>query len=246
MITVFSSNYIARKPIEKAMRKFASNFKQDQKILDIGCGKKPYAKFFSCQYVGLDPFEEVDPDIMANAWKIPVPDNSFDGVVLNQSLEHIEKTAETVCEIKRVLKPGGIAIITAPQTMKVHSIPMPLQDCPFAADLDLERLKMNFWNNDFYRFTKFGLIILFRDFEIISLKESNGYFGTIFQLINYFFSSFKIKFLAIPIYLLNNILGCGLDYAFGRLSKLKTAARFNELIYQTLTLNYILIIKKRD
>lgn len=235
MITIFSSNYLARKPIEKAMKKFAKNFDVNQKVLDIGCGKKPYAKYFFCKYIGLDPYKEINPDIVAKAWKIPVPDNSFDGIVLNQSLEHIEKTQETISEIKRVLKPGGLGIITAPQTMKVHSLPVPYN-----------KFGIKYWHNDFYRFTKFGLINLFKNFEIISIKETNGYFGTIFQLINYFFASFGIKYLFIPVFLINNILGFTTDTFFYLISSPDIALfkKIRNLIYTTLTLNYILIIKK--
>lgn len=228
------------------MKKFAKNFDSNGRILDIGCGHKPYAKFFSCKYVGLDPFEEVNPDIIANAWEIPVLDNYFDGVILNQSLEHIEKTKETISEIRRVLKPGGVGIITAPQTMKVHSLPIPVEKIKSAMHSNLNKSEIQYWHNDYYRFTKFGLILLFKDFEIISIRETNGYFGTILQLVNYFFSSFGVKFIFSPIFLINNILGYIMDGFFNlatspNVTQLK---KFQNLIYSTLTLNYILIIKK--
>src|SRR3989339_629096 len=124
MPNLFSCNYLARKPIELAMKEFAGNFDKNQKVLDVGCGKKPYAKFFSCEYIGLDPYKEVAPEIVANAWEIPLPDNSVDGIVLNQSLEHIAQTEKTISEIKRVLKLNGIGIVTVPQTMKNHSMPI--------------------------------------------------------------------------------------------------------------------------
>src|SRR3989339_1116750 len=179
MPNIFSSNYLSRKPVELAMQKFAKNFNEQQKVLDIGCGNKPYAKYFKCQYIGLDPVKETKADIIAPAWAIPFSDNKFDGVILNQSLEHIEKTSETILEIKRVLKPEGLGIITVPQTMKIHSLPLPSQNSVYN---NFDKTKIKYWNNDFYRFTKFGLISLFKDFQIIDLRETNGYFSTIFQL----------------------------------------------------------------
>ena len=189
MPNIFSSNYLSRKPVELAMQKFAKNFNEQQKVLDIGCGNKPYAKYFKCQYIGLDPVKETKADIIAPAWAIPFSDNKFDGVILNQSLEHIEKTSETILEIKRVLKPEGLGIITVPQTMKIHSLPLPSQNSVYN---NFDKTKIKYWNNDFYRFTKFGLISLFKDFQIIDLRETNGYFSTIFQLMNYFFASLNI------------------------------------------------------
>jgi len=238
MLTIFSSNYLSRKPIDLAMKEFAKNFGNGKKVLDIGCGNKPYAKYFNCEYVGLDPVKETKADVVANAWEIPFGDNEFDGIILNQSLEHIEKTQETVLEIKRVLKPEGIGIITAPQTMKIHSIPLPSKNSKYD---NFDKTNIKYWNADFHRFTKFGLISLFKDFQIIELKETNGYFSTIFQLLNYFFSSFGIRFIFTPIFFLNNILGIISDAFFNIIGL--AFPKFKNLIYSSLTLNYIMIIR---
>lgn len=248
MITLFSSNYMARKPIEKAMIGFAKNFSKENRILDIGCGNKPYAKYFSCKYTGLDPYKEVCPDIIADAWSIPLPDNSFDGIILNQSLEHIARIEKTIGEIERLLKPGGLCIITAPQTVKVHSVPVPINDANLEFKNNLAEVNLTYWHNDYYRFTKYGLLYLFRDFKIVSIKETNGYFGTILQLINYFFTSLKIKFIFLPIYFINNVFGIFLDRFFASLDilNIKIINKFNTLIYKSLTLNYILIAKKKS
>ena len=245
MTNLFSSNYLSRKPIEQAMEEFSKNFSPEMKILDIGCGNKPYAGYFKCNYTGLDPFKDTKADVIADAWNIPFPDNEFDGIILNQSLEHIKKTKETISEIKRTLKPRGLCIVTVPQTMKNHSIPVPSQDIELN---NFDKNKIPYWNNDFYRFTKFGLIYLFREFKIIDLKESNGYIGTMCQLSNYFLTSVSaIRKLFIPLYFLANITGLTFDKLFQKLSTCHPIAKkFYELIYLSLTLNYILIIKNDD
>ena len=161
-VTLFSANFLARKQIEIAMQKFAKNFNENQKVLDIGCGNKPYSGYFKCKYIGLDPFKETRADIIANAWKMPFADNEFDGIVSNQSLEHIQKINETIAEIKRILKPGGLEIITAPQTMKNHSKPVDSKDSELK---NFNNNSIKYWRNDYYRFTKFGLITLFQDFN---------------------------------------------------------------------------------
>jgi len=244
MPTLFSATFLSREPIEKAMRKFSKRFTPKQSVLDVGCGTKPYAHFFSCQYTGVDPLDIVRPDIVAPAWNIPVPDHSFDGIVLNQSLEHIEKTAETVSEIKRILKPGGFCIVTVPHTMKNHSVPIPIKKSLYAKQVSPKEVP--YWHVDFYRFTKFGLIACFKDFHIESIQETSGYFGTLLQLINYFFASFgNIRWIFTPIFLINNIFGRILDILFLEISKWHpTTKKFYHLIYNTLPLNYIFIIKK--
>src|SRR4030042_4605339 len=166
MPNIFSSNYLNRAPIEKAMKAFAKNFSPNQKILDIGCGNKPYKKFFKCKYIGLDPYPGTKADSVANAWEIPCQDNEFDGIIANQSLEHIAKTQETIAEIKRVLKPDGLCIITVPQVMKTHSQPRPSSEINLN---NFDKNKILYFNIDYFRFTKFGLILLFKDFQILDI-----------------------------------------------------------------------------
>ena len=244
MINLFSCNYLNRKPIENAMKNFAKNFSKNQKILDIGCGNKPYEKFFKCKYLGLDPFKKTKADIIANAWEIPCKDNEFDGMILNQALEHIEKTKETISEIKRVLKPSGLCIVTAPQTMKNHSVPIPSKNVAFD---NFNKNKIKYFNVDYYRFTKFGLIVLFKDFEIISIKQNTYYFGTIFQLINYFFASFGLGKLFIPIYFINNLLGKISDNLSLAITSLPFSfmKKIKLFILESLTIDNIMLIKKK-
>lgn len=245
MNSIFSPTFLSRQPITRAMHCFGKKFNADSKVLDIGCGTKPYASFFSCKYVGVDPLEIVKPDIVAPAWNIPVEDESFDGIVLNQSLEHIQKSKEAVTEIKRILKSGGYCIITAPHTMKNHSEPIPIGKTSYANKVKSEEVP--YWQEDYYRFTKFGLLSLFEDFTVESIHETSGYCGTIVQLVNYFFASFgNIRWIFTPIYFLNNCLGYATDSLFKNLSywNIPGFRKFYSLIYSALPLNYVLILKK--
>lgn len=45
---------------------------------------------------------------------LPYPDASFDIVVCEQVLEHIENPGEILAEIRRVLRPGGMAVLGVP------------------------------------------------------------------------------------------------------------------------------------
>ena len=243
MIRIWSATFIPSKPIERAMQTFARRFNANQTILDIGCGRQPYKKLFKSKYVGLDHTADLKPDVVSPAWQLPFPDHHFDGIVLNQVLEHVAKVNATIAEIHRVLKPGGYAIITVPQTMKNHSHAI----CSTKAHTNnFDTSRHPFWQVDYYRFTKYGLINSFREFKIVSLYESNGYFGTIFQLINYFFASFSLGPIFSPIYLINNILGLSLDYLGRQTKRIKhpIAHKFYHYTFTSLTINLILIVQK--
>lgn len=244
MSNLFSNNYLSNRPIERAMVRFAKELPSDAHILDIGCGNKPYAHHFSGTYVGLDPDPESRADIIGDAWALPFPDDSFDAVILNQSLEHIAQTIPTVKEIRRVLKSGGLAIITVPQTMKNHGVPLPASAAPVH---NYNTAKIPYWYVDYYRFTKYGLIYLFQDFTIISLNETNGYGSSIFQLGNYFLASLGHDTVCRPVYLLNNLAGVSADYLaeFVRNLNLALTTKIYDLIYMTLTINYIMVIRKQ-
>jgi SAM-dependent methyltransferase len=53
-----------------------------------------------------------------------VPSHTFDCFVLPQVLELILKAPEAVAEIHRVLKPGGVALITVPGISHISSFPV--------------------------------------------------------------------------------------------------------------------------
>lgn len=246
MIRLWHNNYLPSKPIERAMRRFGQQFHPDQQVLDIGCGFMPYKKFFTCHYIGADPLPGVQPDIVCDAWQVPLPDNSLDGIILNQSFEHILHPAATAAEIFRLLKPGGQLIVTTPQTMKNHSVAVPSSTAPFhnfSTDVH------PYWQNDFFRFTKYGLIALFHQFTITDLYETSGYFGSIFQLFNYFFASMTNRHnLLSPLYFINNVAGLSLDQLARFIIKFNTplTRKFNYFVFSSLTINLIMIAQKPD
>lgn len=98
--------------------------------LDLGCGDGKLTSILlrnslkKIQLVGIDG----DPDetLQAShsgiygrvhtclASQIPEPDSSFDGVISNSVLEHIEDLDETIAEASRLLKNGGRFVFTVP------------------------------------------------------------------------------------------------------------------------------------
>ena len=78
-----------------------------------------------------------------------VPPNRFDLVVCTEVLEHTLNPFSAVSEIRRILKPDGIILVSTPFNFRIHG---PLPDC--------------------WRFTEHGLRSLFSEesgFEILAL-----------------------------------------------------------------------------
>jgi SAM-dependent methyltransferase len=93
-------------------------------ILDVGCGDGHFASvlFPDGTDVGLDPgasqvFESAARGVFrlvvrADSGAIPFADASFGSVISNCVFEHIPRIEETVAEIARVTRPGGVFACT--------------------------------------------------------------------------------------------------------------------------------------
>lgn len=105
--------------------------KQPEKVLDAGCGRGFYVHAISMvpfvkEMHGIDVSEDYlniarkhlnDPKInlqKASIYELPYPDNYFDAVVSSEVMEHLSDDVGALKEIKRVLKPDGIVLISVP------------------------------------------------------------------------------------------------------------------------------------
>ena len=92
------------------------------KLLDFGCGSKPYQSLFinASEYIGLDyegeghSHKDEQVDVLYDGRHIPFPDNSFDSVFSSEVMEHLFNPDEMLPEINRVMKPGAKILITCP------------------------------------------------------------------------------------------------------------------------------------
>lgn len=53
----------------------------------------------------------------ASAQELPFPDCTFDGVLLSEVLEHVADEGATLAEIRRVLRPNGYLVLSAPNRL---------------------------------------------------------------------------------------------------------------------------------
>ena len=168
-------------PVERAVASFGKRFRSDQIVVDLGCGNKPYADYFQAKYIGIDPFPGTKADIIANAWETGLADASVDAVIMNQSLEHIPETEKTVRETWRILKPGGLVLVTVPQTVRNHGIPLKPAEAPIH---DLDPAILPYWNVDYWRFTKYGLRKCLEQagFAILDLHPCGGVYALLGQV----------------------------------------------------------------
>lgn len=141
--------YFARKGLYSGIKKLAPQI--HGKVIDVGCGRKPYRSLFATQdYVGLDienpghSHENEDVDIFYDGKVFPFENDSFDNALCNQVLEHVFNPDEFLSEIYRVLKPGGKLLLTVPFAWDEHEQPY-----------------------DFARYSSFGLK---------HIMEQNGFF----------------------------------------------------------------------
>ena len=64
-------------------------------------------------YISSDLYRE-DVDHQFDIQRIPYPDNSFDLVFASHVLEYVKNDRQAIQEIKRVLRPGGLAFLPVP------------------------------------------------------------------------------------------------------------------------------------
>ena len=100
--------------------------------LDCGCASGGYtialARHGADEAIGVDleadriarAQAELSPDLtnVSFAWasseELPFPDQRFDGVLLNEVLEHVGDERATLAEIRRVLRPSGVLAVMSP------------------------------------------------------------------------------------------------------------------------------------
>jgi SAM-dependent methyltransferase len=152
---------LSRKKLDESIAKYAS----DKKTLEVGAyGRQAYGRFFPNR-TGLDIRPGPGVDVVGTVYDLPFEDESFDIVLCMVVMEHLEDPRKAISEMRRVLKQGGSIIVSVPFLFPIHDAP-----------------------GDYWRFTKYGLRVLFKDWEIIELKaetDMNEAFAVLLQRVGY-------------------------------------------------------------
>ena len=143
------------------------HFSYEEPILDTCAGWEPnyYQPLFPGKRYVKQDFQDYNPpcvDIICDVSNMkPIPDESF-GLVLNlEALEHIAYPQKAIDEIHRILRPGGLLILTTVMHFRIHPSP-----------------------KDYWRFTPDGIELLLRQFKILdctleeNLKKPKGVWVT--------------------------------------------------------------------
>jgi SAM-dependent methyltransferase len=184
---------------------------QRGRVLDVGCGERPYEAFFAshvADYVGLDFVETPFADLIGPAEALPVEDASFDVVLCTQVLEHCEDPARVVSELRRVTRPGGRVLASTHGVQPYHPSP-----------------------SDHWRWTHTGLELLFRanaDWRTLRVSAGSGTAACLGMLggryIDLAAKRLRVRPLAAPFLFVLNTSTLGLERAAPRLRSMQAGS----------------------
>jgi SAM-dependent methyltransferase len=131
------------------------------RLIDVGCGDLPY-KGIVQKYV--DTYDSIDIIPRSNEVTYQsdihdmsvIPNYAYDSVICLEVFEHIKYPWKAINEINRILKPGGVLILSVPHLSRLHEEP-----------------------DDYYRYTKYGITALLESggFNIELIVERGGVFS---------------------------------------------------------------------
>lgn len=133
-------------------------------MIDIGCGFRPYEELFTQQvtsYIGMDypmSMDKARADIIADALKLPLADESVDTVLATELMEHLPDPNEFIEQVARVLRSSGVFIFSVPFMEPLHEEP-----------------------RDYYRFTPHSLRLMLerQGFTVEQVWDKGGWWAVV-------------------------------------------------------------------
>lgn len=179
IIGLFLPDYFLTKALHYNMLNLTSELYG--KLLDVGCGKKPYQEMCTnvSDYIGIEidddyPLEKKLADYTYDGKNMPFHDKSFDCALSVEVIEHVFNPDVFFKEVNRVLKIDGLFLMSTPFLYKEHGQPF-----------------------DYARYTSYGLkhILNENGFALVKeIKTGNGPEVISQTITNYLFKIFKFKF----------------------------------------------------
>lgn len=143
-------------------KKFLKKYNPKGVILNLGSGPRVIRE--DIINVDIEKYEGVS--VVADLTKLPFENDSVDGVICDNVLEHVKEADSAVSEIERILKNRGLAYISTPFMYPFHSSPY-----------------------DYHRWSEMGLKELFNKFEIVDFGVRAGVFSALNAHLCYLFAT---------------------------------------------------------
>lgn len=146
--------FIISKTINSRIRIIFNNDKD--KILDLGCGSKPYYyKSTKGKIICFDNVTTKITNVVGDADKLPFKANAFDKIISVNSFYYFKNPFNVVENLHRILKNNGKLVLIIPFFYPIHDVPI-----------------------DRYRFTEYGLKTMLEEcFKIERIKTIGGIFN---------------------------------------------------------------------
>lgn len=144
-----------RKILSEKLEVFLRTHASSKKTLDIGSRKGKHSAYFP-NITTIDINPDHGPDIVADAHALPFPDASYEVVICSEVLEHVKDPAQVLRELRRVLVPGGLLLLSTRFLFPIHEAP-----------------------DDRWRFTQYNLRELFVDWKDVELEADTKPMTTI-------------------------------------------------------------------
>lgn len=151
-----------RSAVDAFVARSAASVPEGAKVLDAGAGEAPHRHLWGhTRYLTVDDgrgdgrWDYGRLSLVGDLLTLPIRDGSVDVVVSTETLEHLTDPDVFLAEVRRVLRPGGRLLMTAPLAFKEHQQP-----------------------HDFFRYTRYGLALLLEraGLEPERVEPEGGYF----------------------------------------------------------------------
>ena len=210
----YPRNGFSRHGVDIFVEKISREVEPGALVLDAGAGNQPYRKFFahteyeSCDYLPvlseIHKSGHVPQTFYCDLEEIPKADNTYDVIICNQVLEHVKRPETVICELFRVLKPGGGLFLTAPQCYGIHMAPY-----------------------NYFNFQSYGLHFLFEQcgFSIVFIEPLGGIFWLLGKVIQKSYDSLiertrpSFKLALLPFHVFIRLIIAGMSFVFYNIDK---------------------------
>ncbi len=155
---VWLSKLLSRQGLYPFLEREFSQIPEGARVLNVGAGGvigeklDAHARARSLDVVSIDIDSTRGPDLVGDISDHDFGERRFSAVVMAEVLEHIRTPEKAIQAAHAVLEPGGRLILSTPFIFPIHDRP-----------------------HDYYRFTRYGLEWLLRDFSEVTVSERNSW-----------------------------------------------------------------------